>query len=123
MYIAVLRTAALHCRFRDLENMLLDQLVCGVKDLCLQKCFLPKANLTLKMAIEEAQATELSTISAAEIQGSLPARTMQLFATEKHFQKNYQMKTMMSIASGNPEPHRKKTGLLATNLHSLSQTA
>ncbi|KAG8128102.1 hypothetical protein E2320_015036 [Naja naja] len=50
--------------------MLLDQLVCGVQDLRLQRCLLAKTDLTLKMAIEESQATELSMLSAAEIQGS-----------------------------------------------------
>ncbi|KAG8124972.1 hypothetical protein E2320_020231 [Naja naja] len=37
-YMAALRTAALHCGFRDyLEDMLLDQLVSGVRDLRLQR--------------------------------------------------------------------------------------
>ncbi|KAG8138715.1 hypothetical protein E2320_001502 [Naja naja] len=50
-----LSSDALHCRFRDhLDNMLLDQLVCGVRDLRLQKRLLAKANLNLKQAIEEA---------------------------------------------------------------------
>ncbi|KAG8137998.1 hypothetical protein E2320_003932 [Naja naja] len=32
-YVAALRSAALHCGFRDqLDDMLLDQLVCGVRD-------------------------------------------------------------------------------------------
>ncbi|KAG8139410.1 hypothetical protein E2320_002177 [Naja naja] len=69
-YMAVLRSAALHCGFWDLDDMLIDQLVCGIRGLRLQRCLLAKVDLDLKTAIEEAQATEMSTLSAAEIQGS-----------------------------------------------------
>ncbi|KAG8123485.1 hypothetical protein E2320_019117 [Naja naja] len=68
MHIAALRRAAFHCSFRDLDDMLLDQLVCGVRNLHLQRHLQAKANLMLKMAVEEAQAAELSTLSAAEVQ-------------------------------------------------------
>ncbi|KAG8140063.1 hypothetical protein E2320_002783 [Naja naja] len=69
VYMAAVRTAALHCGFQDhLDDMLLDQLVCGVRDLRLQRHLLTKGDLTLKMAIEESQAAELSMLSAAEIQ-------------------------------------------------------
>ncbi|KAG8147766.1 hypothetical protein E2320_000047 [Naja naja] len=69
--MAALRTAALHCGFRDyLEDMLLDQLVCGVRGLRLQRHLLAKGDLTLPMALEESQAAEMSALSAAEIQGS-----------------------------------------------------
>ncbi|KAG8125130.1 hypothetical protein E2320_020445 [Naja naja] len=74
-YVAALRSAALHCGFRDqLDDMLLDQLVCGVRDLRLQRQLLAKADLNLKQGIEEAQAAELSSVSAAAIQraNSLP---------------------------------------------------
>ncbi|KAG8142913.1 hypothetical protein E2320_006105 [Naja naja] len=68
-YVAALHSAALHCGFRDqLDDMLLDQLVCGVRDLRLQRRLLAKADLTLKQGIEEAQAAELSSVSAAAIQ-------------------------------------------------------
>ncbi|KAG8138989.1 hypothetical protein E2320_001781 [Naja naja] len=70
-YMAALQTVGLHCGFRDyLEDMLLDQPVCGVRDLRLQRCLLAKGDLTLKLAIAESQATELSALSAAEIQGN-----------------------------------------------------
>ncbi|ETE65100.1 hypothetical protein L345_09128, partial [Ophiophagus hannah] len=66
-YMAALRTAALHCGFRDyLEGMLLDQLVCGVRDLRLQRCLLAKGDLTLKTAIEEAQVAEFPAIHFEE---------------------------------------------------------
>ncbi|KAG8139073.1 hypothetical protein E2320_001854 [Naja naja] len=68
-YVAAPRSAALHCGFRDqLDEMLLNQLVCGVRDLRLQRRLLAKADLTLKQGIEEAQAAELSRVSAAAIQ-------------------------------------------------------
>ncbi|KAG8133433.1 hypothetical protein E2320_011227 [Naja naja] len=70
--VAALRSAALHCGFRDqLDDMLLDQLVCGVRDLRLQRRLLAKADLTLKQGIEEARAAELSSVSAAAIQKSI----------------------------------------------------
>ncbi|KAG8130559.1 hypothetical protein E2320_017292 [Naja naja] len=65
--MAALRSAALHCGFRDLDDMLL---VCGIRDLYLQRHLLAKADLSQKAAIKEAQAVEMSTLSAAEIQGS-----------------------------------------------------
>ncbi|KAG8123361.1 hypothetical protein E2320_018684, partial [Naja naja] len=68
-YVAALHSAALHCGFHDqLDDMLLDQLVCGVRDLRLQRRLLAKADLNLKQGIEEAQAAELSSVSAAVIQ-------------------------------------------------------
>ncbi|KAG8124238.1 hypothetical protein E2320_019518 [Naja naja] len=58
----------------QLDDMLLDQLVCRVRDLQLQRRLLVKADLNLKQAIEEAQAAKLSNLSAAKIQkaSSLP---------------------------------------------------
>ncbi|KAG8139166.1 hypothetical protein E2320_001934 [Naja naja] len=69
-YMVALRIAALQCGFKELDDMLLDQLVYGVRDLRLQRHLLAKGDLTLKMAIEEAQAAEMSNLSAAEIQGA-----------------------------------------------------
>ncbi|KAG8139578.1 hypothetical protein E2320_002342 [Naja naja] len=69
-YMVALQTAALQCGFKELDDMLLDQLVYSVRDLRLQRRLLAKGDLTLKMAIEEAQAAEMSNLSAAEIQGA-----------------------------------------------------
>ncbi|XP_060546776.1 gypsy retrotransposon integrase-like protein 1 [Pantherophis guttatus] len=67
-YMASLRSAALHCEFRDhLDEMLLDQLVCGIKDLKLQRRLLARSELTLQVALDEARAAEMSGRSAAEI--------------------------------------------------------
>ncbi|KAG8126414.1 hypothetical protein E2320_021547 [Naja naja] len=71
-HMAALRTAALHYGFRDLDDMLLDQLVYGMRDLQLQHRLLSRSNLTLKVAIEESLPAKKSTLSAAEIQNSNP---------------------------------------------------
>lgn len=66
--MATLRSAALHCEFRYLDEMLLDQLVCGVKDLKLQRRLLARSELTLQVVLDEARAAEMSDRSASEIQ-------------------------------------------------------
>lgn len=53
-YIAALRKAALYCEFRDLDDALLDRLVCRVKDIKLQRRLLAKTNLTLQMVLDKA---------------------------------------------------------------------
>lgn len=71
-YVASLRLAALHCEFRNLDEMLLDQLVCGVKDLKLQRRLLARSKLDLKVALDEARVAEMSDWSAVEIQRFQP---------------------------------------------------
>lgn len=46
-YITALQKAATHCEFRDLDNILLDQLICGMRDIRFQCRLLAKANLIL----------------------------------------------------------------------------
>ncbi|KAG8139574.1 hypothetical protein E2320_002339 [Naja naja] len=67
-YMAALQKAALYCEFHDLDNALLDRLVCEVRDIKFQLCLLMRQNLMLQMMMEEAQAAETSTQSMAEIQ-------------------------------------------------------
>lgn len=57
-FVAALRVAALYCDFRDLDNVLLDRVVCGVRDFQLQHCLLVKTDLTLQTMIDEAHAAE-----------------------------------------------------------------
>lgn len=52
-YVAALHKAAIHCQFWDQDKMLLDRLVCGVRDVKLTKS-VP----ALQMAVKEAQAAE-----------------------------------------------------------------
>ncbi|KAG8139180.1 hypothetical protein E2320_001944 [Naja naja] len=88
-YMAALGLTALQCSFRDqLDNMLLDQLIYGVRDLRLQRRLLAKANLSLKQAIEEVQAAELSTLSAAVIQKSNSLPRMKPSSTV-HYEDTY----------------------------------
>ncbi|XP_058024074.1 uncharacterized protein K02A2.6-like [Ahaetulla prasina] len=66
-YVASLRTAALHCQFPELDDVLLDQLICGVRDLRIQRRLLSRKDLTFQAALDEAQATEAAEKSAAEL--------------------------------------------------------
>ncbi|CAI5767526.1 Hypothetical predicted protein [Podarcis lilfordi] len=66
-YTTTLQQAAIHCEFRDLDDALMDQIVCGVRDICLQRLILAKPDLTLQKAIEEAMALEAAELSAQEI--------------------------------------------------------
>lgn len=67
-YVAFLRSAALHCEFHELDEMLLDQLVCGIKDLKLQRRLLARSELTLQVALDKARAAKLSDQSSTQIQ-------------------------------------------------------
>ncbi|KAG8131082.1 hypothetical protein E2320_017651 [Naja naja] len=68
-FMAGLRTAALHCEFKELDEVLLDELVCGLRDLRIQCRLLAKPDLTLQSALDEACAAELSNRSTIEIKG------------------------------------------------------
>ncbi|CAI5767232.1 Hypothetical predicted protein [Podarcis lilfordi] len=59
-----------HCEFRDLDDALMDRIVCGVWDIHLQRRLLAKPGLTLQKAIEEAVASEAAQRSAQEIRKS-----------------------------------------------------
>lgn len=67
-FVAALRAAALYCEFRDLNDVLLDRFVCGVRDLCLQCRLLAKHDLTLQAVLDEAHTVEMSEQSTAVIQ-------------------------------------------------------
>ncbi|KAG8139325.1 hypothetical protein E2320_002083 [Naja naja] len=68
-FMAGLRTAALHCEFKELDEVLLDALVCGLRDLESSR-LLAKPDLTLQSALDEACAVELSYRSTIEIKGA-----------------------------------------------------
>lgn len=71
-YMSRLRTAALDCEFRELDEALVEQLVCGVRDIRLQRRLLAKKELNLQTALEEAQAAEMSHKSALDIRKYQP---------------------------------------------------
>ncbi|XP_060545241.1 uncharacterized protein K02A2.6-like [Pantherophis guttatus] len=66
-YLAALREEAINCEFENLDDSLLEQLVCGVHDLRLQRRLLAKTDITLQSAVDEARAFEMSDRSAAEM--------------------------------------------------------
>ncbi|KAG8132919.1 hypothetical protein E2320_010735 [Naja naja] len=69
-YVVELRTASLHCDFKELDDVLLDRLICGLKVLHIQRRLLAKPDLTLQSALDEACAAELSNKSMVEIHGA-----------------------------------------------------
>ncbi|XP_032071928.1 uncharacterized protein K02A2.6-like [Thamnophis elegans] len=76
-YVAALRSAALHCEFRDLDKALLDRLVCGLRDLKLQKRLLTKTDLSFQTAFDEVRASEMAAASLATIAKSRSATAAQ----------------------------------------------
>ncbi|XP_058023860.1 uncharacterized protein K02A2.6-like [Ahaetulla prasina] len=84
-FISSLRTAALHCEFLDLENMLLDQFVYGVKDLKLQRRLLARKDLTFQLAMDEARAAEMAEKSAAELHRFRPGTVNESGPVSIHF--------------------------------------
>ncbi|CAI5765378.1 XP_034969502.1LOW QUALITY PROTEIN: uncharacterized protein K02A2.6-like [Podarcis lilfordi] len=66
-YTTALQQAAMYCEFRDLDDALMDQIICGVWDIRLQRRLLAKPDLRLQKAIEEAVASEATKCSAQEI--------------------------------------------------------
>ncbi|XP_060547527.1 uncharacterized protein K02A2.6-like [Pantherophis guttatus] len=73
-YMASLRKAATHCDYRDLDDALLEQLICGVRDIRLQRRLLAKPDLTLAGALDEARAHEASTKAAETLQRPLTSK-------------------------------------------------
>lgn len=80
-YMVTLRTVALYCEFRDLEEILLDQLVCGFRDSRLECHLLARMDVTLQSALDEASASELSNRLAMEIQKSISSSSARKIST------------------------------------------
>ncbi|XP_013909250.1 PREDICTED: protein NYNRIN [Thamnophis sirtalis] len=53
-YVAALRAAAIHYEFVDLDDVLLEQFIYGLQDINLHHCILSRAELILKIAVDEA---------------------------------------------------------------------
>ncbi|XP_037507376.1 uncharacterized protein LOC119383358 [Rhipicephalus sanguineus] len=69
-YIAELRSLAQHCNFPNLEEMLWDRLVCGLRDEHLQNRLFAKKQLTFAVAQEEALAAEAAAKSTRVVRQS-----------------------------------------------------
>ena len=57
-YVAELRHLSEHCKFENLDEMLRDWLVCGIRDVQVQRRLLAEVDLDFKNAFEFAQAAE-----------------------------------------------------------------
>ena len=66
-FVAELCQLSEYCGFQDLEDMLRDRLVCGVRDARIQKKLLAETGLTFKKAFETAQAVETAENQAREL--------------------------------------------------------
>ena len=68
-HLAELRHLSEHCEFRlTLDERLRDRLVCGVRDIRIQRRLLAEPKLTLKRTLDLALATEAADKDASEIQ-------------------------------------------------------
>ena len=71
-YVSALQKLTEHCDFQDhLEDTLRDRLVCGLRDVTLQKRLLTKEDLTFARAVEMAETAERAENDAAELQPRL----------------------------------------------------
>ena len=69
MFLAELRRLSEHCEFGiTLDEMLRDRLVCGVRDIRIQRRLLAEPKLTLKRALDLSLAIEAADKDASEIQ-------------------------------------------------------
>lgn len=74
-YVAALRKAARHCQFDKLDDYLLDRLVSGVRDEHLKRRLIAKPELSFQDALDEACASELATLSLADLpRGQCPSK-------------------------------------------------
>lgn len=69
-YLAELRKLSEHCEFKDLEEMLLDRLICGMRDERIQRRLLADANLTFKKVRDEALADESANRNISELKAN-----------------------------------------------------
>ena len=68
-FVAELHWLSEHCKFNDsLDDMLRDRVVCGIRDVRLQRQLLAESDLTFKKAFEICQATELAANNARNLQ-------------------------------------------------------
>ena len=68
-YVSELRKLSEHCKFEGmLDDMLRDRLVCGVRDMRIQRRLLAEPDLKFKKAFELAQAVEIADQNAKDLQ-------------------------------------------------------
>ena len=70
-YVAELRKVSEYCEFgTTLDSMLRDRLVCGVRDVRLQRRLLAESNLTFSKALDLAVAAELAEKNVRDLQNT-----------------------------------------------------
>lgn len=68
-FVSDLQRLSEHCNFGDtLDDMLCDRIVCGIADGRLQRCLLMEPDLTLKKALQLAQAQKTAEQGAQQLQ-------------------------------------------------------
>ena len=76
-YLAELRKLATHCKFvNNLDEVLRDRLVCGLKSENIQKSLLAEDNLDLKRALEMAQGMEAANRNAQMLRENNPSASV-----------------------------------------------
>ncbi|XP_032090813.1 uncharacterized protein K02A2.6-like, partial [Thamnophis elegans] len=86
-FLEALRMVAAQCEFSNLEENLVEQFVCGVRDVNLRSRMFRNHRITLLQAVETARAAELSEQSTADIerlQLSAPERPPPEASTQAH---------------------------------------
>jgi hypothetical protein len=97
--VAELRKLSEHCEFNDLQEMLRDRIVCGVKDTRIQKKLLAEPALTFKQAYDTAMAMELAEKNAQDLHNTKPNQKIQAtHGISQHHQQTRQL--------GNPTCYR-----------------
>ncbi|XP_013918131.1 PREDICTED: uncharacterized protein K02A2.6-like [Thamnophis sirtalis] len=66
-YVAELRAAAINCEFADLEDALLEQFIYGLLDINLHRRILSRTELSMKIAVDEACAYEMTGQSTPDV--------------------------------------------------------
>ena len=75
-FVAVLCTAARHCAFVELDTMLRDRLVCGMRDERTQRRLFARKRLSFADALEEALSAEAATANTRAVRsGPKPMST------------------------------------------------
>lgn len=70
VFVADLRRLSEHCNFAELDKMLRDRIVCGIKDESVQKRMFAESDLTLKKAYDMAIAAEIASNSVHEVRAT-----------------------------------------------------
>ena len=82
--MAQLRKLSEHCQYgASLDDMLHDRLVCGLRDVKIQRQLLARTKLTFKEAFDLTQAAETAERSAKELQGQHAGETASVLAVQQ----------------------------------------